>query len=72
MHLFLGASNAFELYEDDGETQAYTHGARAITHLAQSWQGDRLHFSIDPVEGDPSLVPARRAWTLVFLFSLMA
>ena len=66
VHLFLGASNAFELYEDDGETQAYTRGVCAITHLAQSWQGDRLHFSIDPVEGDPSLVPARRAWTLVF------
>ena len=53
-------------FEDDGETLAYTGGQRALTHLAQSWQGERLRFTVDPLEGDPSLVPARRAWTLVF------
>jgi alpha-glucosidase (family GH31 glycosyl hydrolase) len=42
VHLFAGADNAFELYEDDGETQAYLQGKHCITPLRLAWYGDRL------------------------------
>jgi len=66
IHVFPGASNAFELYEDDGETQDYLAGHFCITTLALKWGGSRLSFSIEPAQGDPSLLPARRACRLVF------
>jgi hypothetical protein len=64
VHLFPGASNAFELYEDDGESQAYRAGQACRTLLAQRWNGDSLEFSIAPAEGDAGLIPARRSWRI--------
>jgi len=66
VHIFPGADNAFELYEDDGETQAYLAGKHCVTPLLQAWLGDRLEFTIAPAEGDTTLVPARRTYRLVF------
>jgi hypothetical protein len=66
IHIFPGANGAFELYEDDGETLAYRDGQSAVTRLWQSWDGERLRFHIDPVEGQASLLPGRRGWRLVF------
>jgi hypothetical protein len=66
IHAFAGADNAFELYEDDGETQAYLQGKHCITPLLLAWYGDRLEFTIAPAEGDASLIPARRTVHLVF------
>jgi hypothetical protein len=68
LHLFPGASNAFELYEDDGETQDYLQGRYCLTRLALKWGGDRLVFSIEPGEGElsPLVVPAQRTYHLVF------
>ena len=66
VHLFPGASNAFELYEDDGETQGYLDGHFCLTILALKWSGDRLSFTIEPARGDTSLLPPRRACRLVF------
>ena len=61
IHLFPGANNAFELYEDDGESEDYRHGHSCCTVLTQRWTGDTLKFEIAPITGDLSLVPARRA-----------
>ena len=66
VHVFAGGDNAFELYEDDGETQAYLQGKHCITPLRLAWYGDRLEFTVAPAEGDPSLVPARRTIRLMF------
>ncbi|HEX7598729.1 MAG TPA: TIM-barrel domain-containing protein, partial [Polyangia bacterium] len=66
IHVFPGAANAFELYEDDGETQAYRQGHFCITRFSQKWSGDALTFAIDPAEGDASLLPPGRRYELVF------
>jgi hypothetical protein len=65
IHLFAGADHEFALYEDDGETVAYLHGAYCLTPMSQAWQGDRLSFALGPVEGDESLVPEWRTYHLV-------
>jgi hypothetical protein len=61
-----GADNVFELYEDDGESQAYQQSATCITPCEQRWQGDVLSLTIGPVQGDVSLIPTQRTYTLVF------
>jgi alpha-glucosidase (family GH31 glycosyl hydrolase) len=66
VHVFAGGDNAFELYEDDGESQAHLQGRHCVTRLRLAWYGDRLEFSIAPAEGDRSLVPAQRTVHLVF------
>ncbi len=66
VHVFPGAANAFELYEDDGETQAYRQGHSCITRFSQKWGGDTLVLSVDPAEGDLSLLPPARRFDLVF------
>ncbi len=63
--IFPGADNAFELYEDDGETQAYQAGKHAITPFAQRWHGDEMVFTIGPAHGDLAQAPAARAYRLV-------
>jgi hypothetical protein len=66
VHVFPGAANAFELYEDDGETQAYRQGHSCITRFSQKWGGDSLVFSIEPAEGETALLPVSRRYDLVF------
>ncbi len=63
--IFAGADNAFELYEDDGESQAYRRGASCVTRMEQVWQPGRLEFRIAPAQGDRSVLPARRRYRLV-------
>lgn len=64
VHLFPGASNAFELYEDDGESEDYRQGRSCCTVLTQRWTGGSLEFKIGPTEGDVSLIPAQREMRL--------
>jgi hypothetical protein len=65
VHVFPGADNRFELYEDDGETQAYMQGRYAITTLAQEQRGDELRFTISPTAGDVSVLPAQREYQVI-------
>ena len=65
IHIFPGANNRFELYEDDGETNAYQDGKYAITTFSQKWTGDRLHFRIAPVAGDLNQTPSNRHYSLI-------
>jgi alpha-glucosidase (family GH31 glycosyl hydrolase) len=58
LYLFPGADNSFELYEDDGETTDYRNGKHAITKLTL----EKNTFTILPVTGDASLVPATRTY----------
>jgi len=61
-----GASNAFRLYEDDGESLAYRDGAYAETPMTLDWSDKSAVFTLGPVEGDASFVPDRRLWTVEF------
>jgi alpha-glucosidase (family GH31 glycosyl hydrolase) len=60
LHIFPGADNTFELYEDDGETTDYLHGKYAITRF--ELKGSK--FTIHPAEGDLSVIPHTRTYRL--------
>jgi hypothetical protein len=66
VHIFPGADNRFDLYEDDGTSQEYEYGAFAITPFQLDYENSRLQFSIQPVEGDRHHVPAIRSYRLFF------
>jgi alpha-glucosidase (family GH31 glycosyl hydrolase) len=63
VHVWVGASGSFELYEDDGVTEAYSHGAFALTSLA--WDDASQTLSIAPSEGAWAGAPSSRTWTVV-------
>lgn len=74
LHFFPGAANRFELFEDDGETQAYQEGQFAITAIEAEWDQpvgldtqatNRLRIRICPARGATQLLPAKRKWLLV-------
>ncbi|NUM45314.1 MAG: DUF5110 domain-containing protein [Anaerolineales bacterium] len=66
VHLFPGADNTFELYEDDGESTAFQHGHHALTPFDLKWEQNRATFTLGPVTGDGTLIPAPREYTLHF------
>ncbi len=57
---------AFELYEDDGETNEYKNGKYAITKMSITEWGEDVNFTVKPAEGDASVVPQKRNYTIVF------
>jgi alpha-glucosidase (family GH31 glycosyl hydrolase) len=65
LHLFPGADGAFDLYEDDGETLAYRGDNCAITRFTQVGDANGLRFAIQPVQGNLSLIPARRTYEII-------
>ena len=68
MHIVVapGASNSFRLYEDDGVSLDYQQGKYAETPMTLDWSDQSATFTIHPVEGDASLVPEKRRWTVAF------
>jgi alpha-glucosidase (family GH31 glycosyl hydrolase) len=62
--IFPGASNYFELYEDDGETTGYQSGEYALTPFTLEQAGNTLTFQIHPAKGERGLVPASRLYRL--------
>jgi alpha-glucosidase (family GH31 glycosyl hydrolase) len=63
---FPGADGQFDLYEDDGDTNAYLNGAYVVTPLSQSWKGNELTFQIGPAKGDASLTVPSRTYSIHF------
>lgn len=59
-------TGTYELYEDDGETNAYLDGRSVITRMEVSGQGNRLCFTICAPTGDTSLLPQRRQMVIRF------
>ncbi|MGE5378823.1 MAG: TIM-barrel domain-containing protein [Bacteroidota bacterium] len=60
LHIFPGADNTFDLYEDDGESTDYERGKYAVTRF--SLQGRQ--FTIHPASGDRSVIPVERAYQI--------
>ena len=60
VHVFPGADNSFELYEDDGG-----HEHSLIT-FSQKWDSRRLEFEIQAARGATAHLPRQRAYTLLF------
>ena len=61
--VFPGDSNRFRLYEDAGEGNSYEAGAFAQTEMELNWN-TQPEFTIHAVQGDPSLIPAKRTWRI--------
>lgn len=64
--LIFSGNGEFRLYEDDGETEKYKNGEFSQTLFSVSRDNDTMCFSIEPVEGDASLVPEQRNYLLSF------
>lgn len=64
VYIFPGANGHFELYEDDGVSNAYLDGQSALTPMTLEWSGEALKLQIGPVQGEASLIPAQRAYHL--------
>ena len=62
VRVYPGADGAFELYEDDNESQDYQRGICAITKMQWSWSEKR--FVIYPVQGVTGLIPATRSYQI--------
>ena len=60
--VFCGADGEFTLYEDDGVSMDYEEGRCVTTRCALNWAERRL--VIDPAEGDLSLIPKKRQYTV--------
>jgi hypothetical protein len=65
IHVWRG-NGSFDLYEDDGQTNAYRHGAYAITTFTVSEDESGIHFVIQPPVGDGSILPKQRQFILRF------
>jgi len=61
-----GASGAFKLYEDDGVSLDFQQGKYAQTPLTLDWTDKAAVFTIGQAEGDASLLPEKRTWTVIF------
>ena len=61
--VYAGKDGEFELYEDDGETCSYEQGVCCRTRMTYE-EGDRAVFTIYPAQGEVSLVPEKRSYTV--------
>jgi alpha-glucosidase (family GH31 glycosyl hydrolase) len=66
IHVFPGANNQFDLYEDDGHSTAYREGEYAITPFTLNWTDQKLTLNIGPAEGSLNLCPYLRTYELKF------
>lgn len=64
IEIYPRADNTFEMYKDDGKTSNYKRGAYAVTKMEGQWS--RKCFSVCTPEGDRSVIPDKRNYTLVF------
>ena len=58
--------NTFRLYEDDGETMNYENGAFCETPFTVNEDCSTLCFTIGKAEGDKTVVPKKRNYTVKF------
>ena len=62
--VFPGSCNTFTLYEDAGEGYGYEQGAFATTKIQLDW-GKTAVLTIEPAQGDLSLIPGKRSWEIL-------
>ena len=66
LHVYPGADNVYQLYEDDGVTTAYQQDKYALTRFEQKWQGDILKLFIEPPENLAKFCPDDRTYQIIF------
>jgi len=62
---YMGADGAFNIYEDDNESERYKDDICVRTLLKNDWSHRK--FVIEKALGDVSLIPAKRDYSLVFV-----
>jgi alpha-glucosidase len=62
--IYPDGTSTFELYEDDGTSNAYSDGGHAITTITCHAEASRVTVGIAPPKGDASLIPGGRQYTL--------
>ena len=62
--VFAGADGDFTLYEDDNTTQKYLNGVCLTTPMTYREGDGRAVFTVHPAQGELSLVPAKRTFTV--------
>ena len=65
IHIWRG-NGRFELYEDDGETNAYREGQSAVTVFSVEEKEDALTFTVQPPADTMGLLPENRKMYLRF------
>ncbi|MGH2390002.1 MAG: TIM-barrel domain-containing protein [Chloroflexota bacterium] len=60
-------SSRFELYEDDGRTNAYRQGRYAVTAMSCTVAGSRTTVHIAPPVGTADVLPSNRRYTIQLL-----
>ena len=60
--IYPGGDSQFELYEDDGHTQAYRDGEYSKTLISVSENGTGLSVKVGPVKGSYSGMPQSRSY----------
>ena len=63
LYVFAGADNTFTMYEDEGEYSRFENGVWAKTNIELKWR-DAAEIKICAAEGDRSLLPEKRNWTV--------
>ena len=66
LKVYPGADGTGTLYEDDGDSQAYLHGAFSTTSFSQRRLSDRVILTIEPRTGTFPDMPAQRSWQVMF------
>jgi hypothetical protein len=66
VHIFPGANNHFDLYEDDGFSQSYIDQKYALTPISQEWLEASQIVKIGPAAGDSAILPELREYILNF------
>ncbi|MBG0786877.1 MAG: DUF5110 domain-containing protein [Anaerolineaceae bacterium] len=66
LHIYPGADNVFELYEDDGVSTGYQQGKCAITRIEQKWLGSKMKLFIEPPANLETFSPNKRTYQLIF------
>jgi alpha-glucosidase len=62
--IYPGGRSRFEMYEDDGRSNAYREGRHAVTAIECADEPGRVVVRIDAPAGDRSVIPAGRRYLL--------
>jgi alpha-glucosidase (family GH31 glycosyl hydrolase) len=60
--IYPDGTSRFDLYEDDGRTNAWRQGRHALTPIECVAEAGRVTVRIGPTDGDRSVVPAGRRY----------
>ena len=66
VHVFPGANNIYNMYEDDGLTDNYKNGDYLITNFEYRYEKDNYTLIIRPLEGKSGTVPSSRNYKVRF------